>query len=54
MIMILFLVCCLGTFFIFAGVTGAVVLFSWKMVPETKGRSLEELQASITHDHSPH
>ncbi|PON85538.1 Major facilitator, sugar transporter-like [Trema orientale] len=43
-----------GTFFIFAGVTGAVVLFSWRMVPETKGRSLEELQASsITHDHSP-
>lgn len=42
-----------GTFFIYAGVTGAVVLFSWKMAPETTGQSLEELQVSITHDHSP-
>ncbi|XP_058076790.1 sugar transporter ERD6-like 16 isoform X2 [Magnolia sinica] len=36
-----------GTFFLNAGVSAATVLFIAKLVPETKGRTLEEIQASM-------
>ncbi|XP_010463995.1 PREDICTED: sugar transporter ERD6-like 11 [Camelina sativa] len=37
-----------GTFYIFAAVGGLSLIFIWMVVPETKGKSLEELQASLT------
>lgn len=38
----------IGTFFIFAVVTAVAVLFVWALVPETKGRTLEEIQSSLS------
>ncbi|XP_044482492.1 sugar transporter ESL1-like [Mangifera indica] len=37
-----------GTFFIFSGVNLATGMFILKMVPETKGRTLEEIQVTIS------
>ncbi|XP_030961468.1 sugar transporter ERD6-like 5 isoform X3 [Quercus lobata] len=40
-----------GTFFIFAVICGMGIIFIYKLIPETKGRTLEEIQASFTHIH---
>jgi len=37
-----------GVFWVFAVVCAIALIFSWYMVPETKGRSLEEIGQSWT------
>lgn len=39
-----------GTFLLFAVVAVAAVVFIWKLVPETKGLSLEEIQRMLAHE----
>ncbi|KAF9605282.1 hypothetical protein IFM89_015898, partial [Coptis chinensis] len=39
-----------GTFFLYSGVSAITILFVVKHVPETKGKTLEEIQASINTD----
>uniref|UniRef100_A0A1J3DEM9 Sugar transporter ERD6-like 2 n=1 Tax=Noccaea caerulescens TaxID=107243 RepID=A0A1J3DEM9_NOCCA len=36
-----------GTYFIFSGVSLVTIIFVWMLVPETKGRTLEEIQTSL-------
>ena len=36
------------TFFAFAIVNGMAVFFMWKMLPETRGKSLEEVEEGVT------
>lgn len=38
----------IGTFYTFAGISGATIVFIWTLVPETKGRTLEEIHASFS------
>ena len=38
-----------GAFFVFAGVCAVAFVFVYRLVPETKGRTLEEIERSLLH-----
>lgn len=38
---------CVGTFYMYSAFAAMTIIFVAKMVPETKGKTLEEIQASI-------
>lgn len=41
-----------GTFALFAAVTVLAILFTWRFVPETNGRSLEDIEADLSLERS--
>ena len=42
-----------GTFLVFAGLTAAGFAFAWSLVPETSGRTLEEIEADMGRGAAP-
>jgi hypothetical protein len=38
-----------GAFFVFAGVCAVAFVFVYRLVPETKGRTLEEIERDLLH-----
>ncbi len=41
-----------GTFLLFAVLTLAAIVFTWRFVPETRGRSLEQIESDLAETHA--
>ena len=41
-----------GTFLLFAALTAAAIAFTWRYVPETRGRSLEQIESDLAETHA--